>query len=64
MRSFLTALAIIASVAARAQSPALQRGELVRVLPGSLTSDTATALTLRVVAIPNDRVTIATPNCS
>jgi signal peptidase I len=62
MRSVLVAIAVSASIAAYAQVPSLQRGDLVRVLPSS--SDTATSLVLRVVAIPNDRLEVTASGLS
>jgi signal peptidase I len=56
MRSLIVAFVVAASTIAYAQAPSLQRGSLVRVLPGTSPSETATTLVLRVVAVPNDRL--------
>jgi hypothetical protein len=45
------------AVSAWAQAPAYDRGELVRIRPTSSPSGTRTALPLKVVAVPGDRIT-------
>lgn len=57
MRTFLAAIAVSAAVVVYAQSPALQRGDIVRVIPDN-TSRSASALALQVVAIPGDQLGI------
>ena len=58
MKSLMFALAVVASVAIHAQSDAYDRGALVKVK--SLVPDRApaTVLPLRVVAGPNDRLSV------
>jgi len=57
MRTVIISLAVIASATVYAQTAAFERGELVRVKAATNASEPrATALVLRVVAIPNDRI--------
>jgi Signal peptidase, peptidase S26 len=59
MRSLIAVFAVAASVMTSAQAPALQRGDLVRVVPGAYRADVkATPLLLKVVAIPDDRMRV------
>ena len=58
MRFLLIAVAITASAVADAQSPALQRGDLVRVKATSPSDPHPTPLPLRIVAVPNDRISL------
>ena len=57
MRTLIVAF-VAASTLTYAQVPSLQRGDLVRVLPGISPSVTATTLVLRVVAVPNDSLRV------
>jgi signal peptidase I len=56
MRTLLVSLAVLMSATIQGQSPALQRGEFVRVKPSASSSDTQTTLPLKIVALPNDRI--------
>src|SRR2546429_155178 len=55
MRMLTLSVALIAAATIHAQSPAFQRGELVRVLPTPSVPNNTT-LVLRVVAVPSDRI--------
>ena len=55
MRFLLIAVAITATAAVYAQSPALQRGDVVRVRATAFDAH-PTPLPLRIVAVPNDRI--------
>jgi len=55
---FAVSLAIVASATLYAQPAPFHRGDLVRVRPAANGSDATTALVLRVVAVPGDRIRI------
>jgi hypothetical protein len=57
MRSLPIAVVIVASVSVHAQSPAFQRGDLVRVKAAD--GHPTTTLVLTVVAAPRDRIRLA-----
>jgi Signal peptidase, peptidase S26 len=59
MRSLTVVLAVIASATIQAQSPPLGRGQHVRVRVQDTARPAATDMVLIVVAVPQDRLSIA-----
>ena len=58
MRTFVVSTAILASVMLHAEPASFQRGDFVRVKPGTNKSEVSTPLVLRVVAGPGDRIRV------
>jgi hypothetical protein len=59
MRALFIGFVILASAAISAQSAQYDRGQLVRVLPPASPNEGYSALVLRVVAAPGDRVRVS-----